>query len=277
MASSAAELGMLSWKMDFDNPLHFYPVNNHIWLMWTDEFKVTPLLYSDQHITVDISNNLEDFNVTCSFFIYASININVRQKLWEDLTGFSQQGSSPWILIGDFNTIASWDEKRGGNRKNGKAIRDFNEFMASVGVSDAGFEGAPFTWSNNQNGSSRIWEKLDRCLVNGFDQTSLGGTGSTQSSTGFLFKAEKDHRYLETGDVNQTIKEANLLLESLEMQLQNGWKDDINGQIKNVRVELNNLQRFQYGMLEEKARITWMKKGDRNTQFFHASIKAIRA
>ncbi|KAL9666254.1 hypothetical protein QQ045_000580 [Rhodiola kirilowii] len=39
--------------------------------------------------------------------------------------------------------------------------------MVAAGVSDAGYKGNPFTWSNNQNGADRIWERLDRALLNG--------------------------------------------------------------------------------------------------------------
>ncbi|KAL9681645.1 hypothetical protein QQ045_013431 [Rhodiola kirilowii] len=75
--------------------------------------------------------------------------------------------NKPWVLVGDFNTISSWSKKRGGNRMAGNSIRDFNDFMANVGVSDAGYSGSPFTWSNNQSGTSRIWLRLDRALLNG--------------------------------------------------------------------------------------------------------------
>ncbi|KAL9680303.1 hypothetical protein QQ045_018181 [Rhodiola kirilowii] len=58
-------------------------------------------------------------------------------------------------------------EKKEGNPKNGRAKREFNEFIQYVGVTDAGSTGNEFTWSNNKEGEARIWERLDRCLVNG--------------------------------------------------------------------------------------------------------------
>ncbi|KAL9667042.1 hypothetical protein QQ045_001387 [Rhodiola kirilowii] len=47
--------------------------------------------------------------------------------------------------------------------------------MAKVGISDAGYEGGQFTWSNNQKGFSKIWERLDRCLINGLALNSFPG------------------------------------------------------------------------------------------------------
>ncbi|KAL9662841.1 hypothetical protein QQ045_027676 [Rhodiola kirilowii] len=76
------------------------------------------------------------------------------------------------------------------------------------------------------------------------------------------------------GDVNRKIKETQNLLGSLEQQLQNGWSDSINAQSIEARETLNNLLRYQLGMLEEKAKVSWYKDGDRNSNFFHASIKA---
>ncbi|CAM8951160.1 unnamed protein product [Rhodiola kirilowii] len=73
----------------------------------------------------------------------------------------------PWFLAGDFNVISSWSEKKGGNNSNHSAMTDFNNFIAQAGILDAGFLGPPFTWSNNRQGNNRIWERLDRVLLNG--------------------------------------------------------------------------------------------------------------
>ncbi|KAL9660382.1 hypothetical protein QQ045_025195 [Rhodiola kirilowii] len=44
---------------------------------------------------------------------------------------------------------------------------DFNSFQVRAGLSDAGFEGSPFTWCNNQREDRCVWERLDRVLING--------------------------------------------------------------------------------------------------------------
>ncbi|KAL9671856.1 hypothetical protein QQ045_009429 [Rhodiola kirilowii] len=100
------ELAILARKLGFQYYLNHQPTNSHIWLMWTDNFKISTLAYSDQHISMEVHNDLEDIKMVCSF-IYAFIDIKLRQKLWEDIEGFSSQIDSPWLLVGDFNTIAS--------------------------------------------------------------------------------------------------------------------------------------------------------------------------
>ncbi|KAL9682734.1 hypothetical protein QQ045_014541 [Rhodiola kirilowii] len=229
------DLSSLARKMGFDNFLNCFPTNTHIWIMWPNDYRVSSLAFSIQHITVEIYSEVEDTMMICSF-VYAFHHIKLQQKLWEDLGDFSHQVSSPRLLVGDFNTIASWNEKRGGNKKNGKFVRLFNDFMANVGVSNAGFEGSAFTWSNNQDGASRIRERLNRCLITGLAMNKF-----------------------------PTLK------------LQNGWSEEVNSNIKEVRLKLNDLLRFEFGMLEEKAKVSWLKEGDINSSFFHASIKARRA
>ncbi|PKU81820.1 hypothetical protein MA16_Dca003836 [Dendrobium catenatum] len=39
-------------------------------------------------------------------------------------------------------------------------------FMMNADFHDIGFMGPRFTWCNNKEGNSRIWERLDRCLAN---------------------------------------------------------------------------------------------------------------
>ncbi|XP_028547970.1 uncharacterized protein LOC114578710 [Dendrobium catenatum] len=40
------------------------------------------------------------------------------------------------------------------------------EFMSTHDLHDLGFSGPTFTWSNNKSGSSKIWVRLDRVLMN---------------------------------------------------------------------------------------------------------------
>ncbi|KAL9667981.1 hypothetical protein QQ045_002351 [Rhodiola kirilowii] len=68
----------------------------------------------------------------------------------------------------------------GGNHSDASPMFAFNEFQLQAGLSDGGFSGSPYTWSNNQSGVNRIWERLDRTLLNGlamseFPMLKLGG------------------------------------------------------------------------------------------------------
>ncbi|KAL9662266.1 hypothetical protein QQ045_027098 [Rhodiola kirilowii] len=99
----------------------------------------------------------------------------------------------------------------------------------------------------------------------------------------FALKLKKTRKMLKAwnwetfGDINKKIQEANYQVSSLERQLQDGWDEETNNKIKDTSQELNDLMRYQLGMLEEKAKVSWYKDGDRNTSFFHAAIKARRA
>ncbi|KAL9670814.1 hypothetical protein QQ045_008372 [Rhodiola kirilowii] len=112
----------------------------------------------------------------------------VRKSLWEELVDLSEGIDIPWLVAGDFNVISSWDEKSGGNRSDESHLHDFNDFQVQAGLSDAGFNGNPFTWSNNQSGESRIWERLDRVLLNGH---ALSGFPSLKVT--HLTRVHSDH------------------------------------------------------------------------------------
>ncbi|KAL9687038.1 hypothetical protein QQ045_031434 [Rhodiola kirilowii] len=78
----------------------------------------------------------------------------IREQLWEDLIAASDSINDPC-------------EKEGGNNSDDGPMIAFNEFQLQADLSDGGFKGSSFTWSNNQSGSGRIWERLDRSILNG--------------------------------------------------------------------------------------------------------------
>ncbi|KAL9660967.1 hypothetical protein QQ045_025786 [Rhodiola kirilowii] len=164
--SNPENIVKLSRILHFDNFLQCSPLNISIWLLWSDKVQVREISHTSQHITVNILLLEKDIDFVCSF-VYGSLDINIRKELWEALSSVADQGDKLWLICGDFNAILSWSEKKGGNRKKGKALRDFNEFLTRAGVADVGFTGNDFTWSNNQEGDAQIWERLDRCLGNG--------------------------------------------------------------------------------------------------------------
>ncbi|KAI0510829.1 hypothetical protein KFK09_011438 [Dendrobium nobile] len=98
--------------------------------------------------------------------VYGSTDVQERKFLWEDL-GRQCDDDSPLIIGGDFNCILSQEEKRGGKKfKMNQGSKDFPSFMINNDLHLVNSMGPKYTWCNNKSGSNRIWEKLDRCLIN---------------------------------------------------------------------------------------------------------------
>ncbi|XP_026410737.1 uncharacterized protein LOC113305963 [Papaver somniferum] len=72
----------------------------------------------------------------------------------------------PWMLIGDFNTVLSVDEKMGGGSLLRVAMQDFHEMMSFCSLAQAPSSGLQDTWCNNRAGVKRIICTLDRALCN---------------------------------------------------------------------------------------------------------------
>ncbi|XP_028549094.1 uncharacterized protein LOC114579246 [Dendrobium catenatum] len=100
--------------------------------------------------------------------IYGSRCCKERGSLWNQLHDFMED-SIPSIIGGDFNCINNKEEKRGGKRfLFSKGPREMKSFMVNSYFHDIGSIGPRFTWCNNKEGTSRIWERLDRCILNSY-------------------------------------------------------------------------------------------------------------
>ncbi|XP_073060321.1 uncharacterized protein [Primulina eburnea] len=97
----------------------------------------------------------------CASFVYGLHTIVLRRALWDDLIEFGATNSLPWMVLGDFNTVLSPNEKVGGLMVKNYDIRDFVDCVATLDLLDLRQVGCAFTWSN-----SKVCSKLDRVLVN---------------------------------------------------------------------------------------------------------------
>ncbi|KAL9679888.1 hypothetical protein QQ045_017759 [Rhodiola kirilowii] len=153
-------------EIGMDNFMHGGDLNDHKWICWREGVDIQDPVWTSQQVSsrIHCTSSNKQLHLT---FVYADYDDVVQEQLWEDLIAASDNINAPWIVTGDFNTISSWEEKQGGNHSDDGPLIAFNEFQLQACLSDCGFKGPPFTWSNNQSGSGRIWERLDRSLVNG--------------------------------------------------------------------------------------------------------------
>ncbi|KAL2475523.1 Uncharacterized protein Adt_36259 [Abeliophyllum distichum] len=95
-----------------------------------------------------------------SRLVYAKCSVTSRRDLWNALIQSAEKLDMPWLIGGDFNAILNRDERVGGNSPDRRSMEDFNSMILECGVEEVSCNNQ-FTWSNG-----RMWEKLDRILVN---------------------------------------------------------------------------------------------------------------
>ncbi|KAJ6370154.1 hypothetical protein OIU76_028431 [Salix suchowensis] len=67
----------------------------------------------------------------------------------------------PWMILGDFNSLLSQDDKLNGSVVSMYETADFHHCCPDLGLYDLNYIGCHFTWSNGS-----VWSKLDRVLAN---------------------------------------------------------------------------------------------------------------
>lgn len=98
--------------------------------------------------------------------VYASPNYQIREKLWQHIIELEYVINFPWVVIGDVNQPLETKDKRGGRPINMKLAEKLRQTIYSCNLIDVGFQGPQFTWSNGQEGKSRIRERIDRAWCN---------------------------------------------------------------------------------------------------------------
>ncbi|KAF9607212.1 hypothetical protein IFM89_033419 [Coptis chinensis] len=106
-------------------------------------------------------------------FVHASCFIGGRRQLWSEIELL--QHSGPRMVVGDFNCVLSYQEKKGGLRPNRLAMEEFFNALNSCNLLEAQHSGMEFSWCNNQRGVRRMVAKLDRILINDFWERSFIG------------------------------------------------------------------------------------------------------
>ncbi|CAM8953707.1 unnamed protein product [Rhodiola kirilowii] len=144
----------LGFKFGFQVPRQGLAGGLALW--WKEEVNLTVLSYSRYHIDARIEGEVV-FRIT---LFYGESVSGRRNTSWDLLRRLNTLYRLPWIVFGDFNEVCfSWEVKGG-------RIRAFREAMMDCGLTDLGYKGNSYTFSNRRSGVLETRARLDRMLAN---------------------------------------------------------------------------------------------------------------
>lgn len=154
-------------------------------------------------------------------------------------------------------------EKFGGSSNVSGDINKFISFLNKDNFIFLNAFGVPFTWCNGHQDNSIMFERLDRVIVNSQRLLDKIGSKLVLEPSNFLF----ENGIRKVGDIK--IKQQILFYRLSETQ-KRAMKGDISilNFEKCLREELSSVLRTEEVMWAQKAKINWLKLGDRNTRFF---------
>ncbi|CAN1132549.1 Transposon TX1 uncharacterized 149 kDa protein [Linum perenne] len=238
-----------------------------IW--WVGNLNVDVLSSSEFYVDLRINGNATFF-LSC---VHAPNDSQERANFWNHLSTIRMNREDPWILIGDFNTLMSNEEKEGGLDLSYEALEPFNDFIFNNGLMDMGFKGQKFTWTNCRQDEDEIKERLDRALCNVewrrmyenailFHEPIIGSDHAPlrlelygeyhRKKTPFRF----DTRWLELPSCTEVIEEEWGRYENCHMKLKSVSRSLIKWSKENVGNAAYNIRRLQ----EEVSALTNMPR-----------------
>lgn len=128
--------------------------------MWKSEIDLKVFSYNKHHIDSLITSEGEDHWRFTGF--YGSPMQSQKIHSWNLLRRLAGNCSVPWLCGGDFNEILKLEEKKEGLIRSLDDIEAFKDGLVMSGLSNLGYDGYPFTWSNRRYGEDLVEERLDR-------------------------------------------------------------------------------------------------------------------
>ncbi|XP_042495013.1 uncharacterized protein LOC122074231 [Macadamia integrifolia] len=220
---------------------------------------------SEQMISVSLQWNGHQVLVS---LIHASCFRAERRNLWVEL-GTAAAQSLPWVVLGDFNAMLNSHEKRGRGRFNvGVAV----EFQAMAAI------------PKPQNATFRIhrfWmeaESFDGLVREVWSWEVRGGPiGRLAHKLRAVKSALKGWARQRFPNLDVELKVATEEVEEVQRIIdQVGMFDELYSREVEAKTRLLKVVEMHEKLWVEKARYNWAKLGDRNSKFFHLSVKVCR-
>jgi hypothetical protein len=156
-------------------------------LFWKEAFHVSIQNYSSSHINAEVYSEEHDFSWKFTGF-YGNPDVGKRKESWALLKHLATFSPEAWLCTGDFNEVIKASKKKGGARRLRYQMMDFQHALAHCCLSDMGFCGPKFTWSNKRGDYM-----LQKSVLTEWWQKNLFASQFPQLSMEVLAARSSDH------------------------------------------------------------------------------------
>ncbi|CAH9115366.1 unnamed protein product [Cuscuta europaea] len=195
-------------------------------------------------------------------FVYPLYTVLERKDLWDHLTLVGELIDEPWLICGDFNCIATPNERVGPTPPTAYVMQHLFDFKVAASLQDAPSTGEFFTWNRGA-----LWAKLDRVLIN-----DVWGINSIRCTAHFHeMEVEFDHTasvvsiLLNSSPRPKPFKFFNMWIKHHDFAnlVAQHWNQEIEGtaqfsmvrKLKLLKRPLKNLNTKEFGHISNKAKM----------------------
>ncbi|GJX36326.1 hypothetical protein Tco_0247883 [Tanacetum coccineum] len=200
----------------------------------------------------------------------------------------------PWCLLRDFKVSLHADEKSTGSLSINTGMRDFQECMDDIEMSDVNNMGLRFTWNQKPKGDNGVLKKIDQIIANLAFYTSFVGSSAIfqpyrilDHSSAILrvpmLSLTKPHPFkfsyilhplrkllYDHGNLHENVKKLCHELDTIQIALDKDPNNiDLREEEAAYLLAFNDASLLEEKFLMQKARVEWLKLGDANTAYFN--------
>ncbi|RAL48668.1 hypothetical protein DM860_000988 [Cuscuta australis] len=155
---------------------------NKCWIFWDSNFLNLLQVQEGDQITTCLFHNTFTQGPIYISAVYGKHNRNDRLLLWDSISDHNPL-DQPWIVGGDFNTIATLSQHHVSPCT--RSMEDFMDCIINCSLLEPCLKGNKFTWMGNRV-KGRVLRRLDRILINQatlnlYSETYLYHLGRTSS------------------------------------------------------------------------------------------------
>ncbi|KAL0355542.1 UNVERIFIED_CONTAM: hypothetical protein Sradi_4001100 [Sesamum radiatum] len=229
--------------------------------------------------------------------VYGECDLGRRRGLWSGLCELAEANSEvPWCVLGDFNAIVDTSEACGRAVDVGPSMTDFRDCIRIAALVYLPFTGCPFTWHNCSEGSRSLWKRLDRVLVNdawlvkwpqasyvcalpvhnvwrhSIYGTKMFGVVTKLKALKSTFRAQRKAK----GDLANNVQRSKDFLDLAQSLFAEFNEDILLNLVQWCRTVYCAAVKMEVSMLQQRAKMSWLKHGDQCSQLFFRKVNTRR-